>query len=154
MVAGRRSEFAKFEEFSDQAARARIPDPAASQSFADAVLDWQAADQAAQQDWLELHRELLVLRQRELIPRLYNMGGNNSACRALAERALSAQWRLGDGSELLLLANLGDESVSGINRQAIPPLYTTHAESLLQSGAASLPPWSVSWYLCQPGTIT
>ena len=155
VVAGRRNEFARFAEFSDPDARARIPDPTARQSFASAVLDWPAAERPAGEHWLELHRKLLTLRQRELVPRLYDMDGNNGACSVLAERVLSAQWRLGDGCELFLLANLGDESVTGIQRPAIPVWYATHAESLLQPGAAvCLPPWSVIWYLQQPGSIT
>src|SRR5690606_18049024 len=37
---GRRQEFARFPQFRDEAVRARIPDPNAPETFAQAVLDW------------------------------------------------------------------------------------------------------------------
>ncbi|MGD8875115.1 MAG: malto-oligosyltrehalose trehalohydrolase, partial [Gammaproteobacteria bacterium] len=44
VVAGRRQEFAQFPQFSDPAARRRIPDPLDSATFRQSVLDWTACE--------------------------------------------------------------------------------------------------------------
>ena len=129
VVAGRRDEFSRFPAFRDPAARARIPDPMDWQTFASARLDWQAQDAPAHRDWLALHRELLALRQRELVARLPGVPSGAARCTRIDSNALSAVWVLGDGSELMLLANLGDEPLAGRSRppsltccmQAMPP---------------------------------
>jgi malto-oligosyltrehalose trehalohydrolase len=106
---GRRREFAKFPEFRDPAARARIPDPCAAETFKSAVLDWSALEGAPHDGWLQWYQALLELRAREIAPRLRGMNGNAGSWRALGPRALSVSWRLGDGAHLLLLANFGKE---------------------------------------------
>ena len=108
---GRRHEFAKFPEFRDPAARARIPDPCAAATFASAVLDWRALARPPHNEWLAWYRQLLALRRREIAPRLRGIGGDAGRWRRLGERALEVVWRLGDGSSLLLLANFGDRPV-------------------------------------------
>jgi maltooligosyltrehalose trehalohydrolase len=145
VVQGRRDEFARFDEFSDAQARARIPDPMAADTFARAVLDWEVVGQAQHQHWLALYRELLALRQREIVPRLKGLPAIGKGCNRLAVRALSAHWRLGDGSVLTLLANLGEASLHKI---ATPPgvaLYSTHPGNNPETDG--LPLWSASWFL-------
>ena len=147
VVAGRRSEFAHFPQFRDASARQRIPDPMDRHTFAAALLDWQSQSKPQHRDWLELHRELLALRRRELVPRLAGARALDSACNEIGPTALSAGWVLGDGSELLVLANLGDEPVTGV---APPPgslLYTTHPGRSGQTCHDHLPAWSVFWSL-------
>ncbi|HET7594255.1 MAG TPA: malto-oligosyltrehalose trehalohydrolase [Stellaceae bacterium] len=109
---GRRREFAKFPEFRDEAARARIPDPCDAATFASAVLDWRAAEGPPYSEWLGWYRGLLALRAREIAPRLRGMRGNAGAWRALGPRALRVDWRLGDGSGLTLFANFGPDAVA------------------------------------------
>lgn len=109
---GRRREFAKFPEFRDPAARARIPDPCAAATFASAVLDWRALTRPPHGEWLAWYRQLLALRRREIVPRLHGIGGDAGRWRRLGERALEVAWRLGDGSSLLLLANFAERPVA------------------------------------------
>src|SRR4029453_17479414 len=66
--AGRRREFAKFPAFSDPAARERIPDPNAPGTFAQAVLDWSAADRAPHRERLARYEALLALRRGGGVP--------------------------------------------------------------------------------------
>lgn len=146
VVAGRRQEFARFPEFSDPAARERIPDPADPKTFTNAILDWEPRDDPGHGHWLELHRALLAIRRRELIPRLYNTGGKEKSCTQLGKSALTARWLLNDGSELVLMANLGKEPLTGIDLPAFQVLYATHAEAI-SHGSGYLPPWSAVWYL-------
>lgn len=143
---GRRREFARFERFADPAAQARIPDPNDAATFAACVLDWDAVDRAPHARMLALHRQLLALRRDEIAPRLRNMQGNAGEFSLSQPHMLSAHWRMGDGSRLTLLANLGNAPA-----QAAPPpgdmLYLSDHLAEADLAAGTLPPWSVAWTL-------
>jgi malto-oligosyltrehalose trehalohydrolase len=109
---GRRREFAKFPEFQDEAARQRIPDPTAEETFRRSVLDRSQLATGAHPLWLARYRDLLGLRRREIVPRLAGIGGNAGRYRALAAKALEVRWQLGDGTTLRLFANFGDAAVA------------------------------------------
>lgn len=143
---GRREEFASFPEFSDPATRERIPDPSDEETFRMAVLDWKEPDERDHRRWLELYRELLALRRREISPRLKNVPGGEALYRMVGERGLRAQWTLGDGSLLTLLANLGPERMGGFDNPPGELLYATEGVE----EARELPGWSVAWYLRKP----
>ncbi len=147
VVEGRRREFARFAQFRDPAQRERIPNPMAVQSFTQAVLDWESKDRAPHAQWLDLHRRLLAVRRRELVPRLSGLKGSQSDYQALGERALRAQWRLGDGTQLGVLANLGTEVLRNVDMPPERRLYATHADLLSGDNTRGLPAWSVLWYL-------
>ncbi len=147
VIAGRRQEFARFPQFSTPAERERIPNPMDIQTFEQAVLDWRVCNQPEHLSWLDLYRELLVLRHREIIPRLYNISNQPKAFSQLSQRALSANWVLGDRSELCLLANLGDEPLTGFSSPQDGVLYATHANEYGQLKTDFLPPWFVVWSL-------
>ncbi|MDP3032766.1 MAG: malto-oligosyltrehalose trehalohydrolase [Rhodocyclaceae bacterium] len=146
VTAGRRREFAGFTRFASAAARERIPDPNAVATFAACVLDWKAIEKAPHQAILALHRELLALRRQWIVPRLAGMDNGQPRLEMLAERALAAHWRLGDGSQLSLSANLGAEPVAAKPASGILLFATANLDkAALTSG--HLPPWSVAWLL-------
>lgn len=145
---GRRREFAAFPEFTDPAARARIPDPMAEDTFRAAVLDPADRDTTAGQQWLALHRELLCLRRERIVPLLTQPV--QAGWQRLDERALRVVWQWNDGAALVLVANLGPESAAGGARPDGNCLYTTHAELVRE--CAALPAWALAWYL-KPGGI-
>ncbi|MET0366373.1 MAG: DUF3459 domain-containing protein, partial [Sphingobium sp.] len=103
---GRRREFAKFDGFRDEAARARIPDPNAGDTFA-ASRPQPGPDAEA---WEARYRHLIGLRTRMIVPHL--RGTTSLGAEVLGEKAVSASWQLGNGSVLTLAINLGDERVS------------------------------------------
>jgi maltooligosyltrehalose trehalohydrolase len=105
---GRRNEFAGFAAFADVQERSRIPDPNARQTFLDSRPDF--AQSTHDNEWLKLYRALLTLRRRELFARL--PGSRSLGTQVLAEKALTARWLLGDGSELRIDLNLGQQAVS------------------------------------------
>jgi maltooligosyltrehalose trehalohydrolase len=105
---GRRREFAHLPEFQDEAARERIPDPTASSTFAVSRLDWAESRQEPHSRWLARYRRLLELRKREIVPRLAGMPPFAGSYQVLGPRAVSVEWRLGDGSRLRLLANFAE----------------------------------------------
>jgi 1,4-alpha-glucan branching enzyme/maltooligosyltrehalose trehalohydrolase len=151
VVTGRRQEFTRFAQFRDPSARARIPNPMHPDTFAQAILAWEISDLPKHQLWLELYRELIALRQRELIPRLAKITGKRHSYILLNEQALSVRWILGDQSKLLLLANLGETVLSDIPFPKGQTLYTTHTDFLSQLTNGHLPPWSVIWTLQTAG---
>jgi maltooligosyltrehalose trehalohydrolase len=146
---GRRSEFADFSAFADPHKRALIPDPNAVQTFHASRPDLAQADTATQQ----LYRRLLEIRQREIIPRL--PGAEALGAEVLAEGALSACWRLGDGSLLQIDLNLSAQPVVHSSQGLAPEdqtrllfEYPQEAFSLLQQG--TLAPYSALVSLTAP----
>ncbi len=61
---GRRKEFARFRAFSDEASRARIPDPQEEATFLSSKLHWQEQTHGAHARTLQWYRQLLGLRRR------------------------------------------------------------------------------------------
>ncbi len=96
---GRRAEFAKFDAFSDDRLRARIPDPQAEETFRASRLDWAEADREPHAGMLRLHRALLSLRQAEAALRA---PANGEAAAALDDDTLAVH-RTSDEDQLLLL---------------------------------------------------
>ncbi|SEM90090.1 maltooligosyl trehalose hydrolase [Sphingomonas gellani] len=99
---GRRREFAKFVAFADEAAREAIPDPNAPATF-EASRPEPGPDAAA---WRALYAELLALRRDRIVPHL--PGATAIGAEARGEAAVTARWRLGDGSTLSVAIDLGD----------------------------------------------
>lgn len=139
---GRRHEFRRFARFADPVAQAAIPDPNAPATFAAARLDWGAA----REDWLATYRGLLKLRREAIVPRLRGMGGNAGTFRKLGPGCLQAEWRLGDGAMLRLLANLSASPFI-----AAPPPGETLFALATMAGQGALGPWAVLWTLEAPG---
>ena len=121
---GRREEFARFAAFKDPKVRERIPDPLAESTFQSSVLDWSRADHV----WLMHYKQLLTLRQREIVP--LNCGPGRY--RMLGERAFEVTW-----DRLTLIANCADSAVSIKDAPQSEPLW---------SNAAVGQPWSVNWF--------
>jgi maltooligosyltrehalose trehalohydrolase len=142
---GRRREFARFPEFSDSAARARIPDPNDAETFAAARLDWSGSGTETDRAWRRFHQELLMLRAREIVPRLRNLRGGKAGFDLIGARALRAHWWLGDGALLTLVANFGDTPVSGGPAPAGDLLYAVPEFTGAFDGHC--PAWSVVWFL-------
>jgi maltooligosyltrehalose trehalohydrolase len=135
---GRRNEFAKFAEFQDPSSRERIPDPTAEETFVSAKLDWERADEGVHADWFRLYRELLEIRHREIVPRL--RGAQSGRYDLLGEGAVSIRWRMGDGTQLSLLANLA--------AKPLPASIALVGRWLWSSGileGTTLAPWGVLW---------
>jgi maltooligosyltrehalose trehalohydrolase len=110
---GRRREFAGFAEFADPEQRERIPDPNACATFASSIPRPGAPGR------FEFYHRLIALRMKELVPRL--PGTTSLGAQAIGPKAVLARWRLGDGSVLTIVTNLGEDAAP----------YETPAGSLL-----------------------
>jgi maltooligosyltrehalose trehalohydrolase len=135
---GRRNEFAKFAEFHDPASRERIPDPTAVETFLSAKLDWTCATRGGHAEWVSLYRELLLVRRREIMPRL--KGAQCGRYEVLGAGAVSVHWRMGDGAWLSLTANLSPKSLISRMEPTGRLLWGAAIEN-----DTTLAPWSVRW---------
>jgi malto-oligosyltrehalose trehalohydrolase len=129
---GRRREFAQaYAQYGDE-----IPDPLSAATFRSAALDWNECDEPQSRKRLAFVRELLTIRNREIVPRL---AGVRFGSARRDGPIVTAQWRLGDGSRLALMANLSGDV-------APAPRLAAEARSLWGDAATGeLPPWSVLW---------
>ncbi|WP_130905629.1 MULTISPECIES: malto-oligosyltrehalose trehalohydrolase [unclassified Pseudomonas] len=103
---GRRNEFAAFSAFADPHRREQIPDPNDPQTFK-ASRPNLAHNQTSPMH--ALYRQLLQIRHQQIIPRL--PGTQALDADVLGVGAVSASWRLGDGSLLHIDLNLSDTPV-------------------------------------------
>ncbi len=144
---GRRREFARFAEFSKPEAQERIPDPNDAATFERAKLDWNSLQQAPHDAWLGLYQQVLGIRQREIVPRLAGMTGEQARFQLLGKQGLQVSWILGDGAVLTLLGNFSDTPIEGLEPPACDMLYASHAELENALAEHRLSPWSVVWFL-------
>jgi maltooligosyltrehalose trehalohydrolase len=147
VAAGRRNEFARFTRFQDPASRAGIPDPNAAATFEVSRLDWHDLAQPRHRDWLSFYRRLLNLRCQYVVPRLSQACGITGRYDLHADRGLAAHWHFPDGTKLILQANLGADSLTGLTPPTSQIIYASDHldEKALKQGA--LPAWSVAWFL-------
>jgi malto-oligosyltrehalose trehalohydrolase len=144
---GRQRECPDFAAHATPEARAAIPDPNAETTFTRSRLDWACLEVPPHADLLALHRRLLDLRRRQIVPRLAGAAGPGPAFARVGERGLACSWRLGDGSQYALLANLGPERCRGFARPPGIPLFAAPDQPF--DGA--LPPWAAIWFLAAAG---
>ena len=132
---GRRSEFGRFERFADPKVRDRIPDPNDPATFARSRLDWSKCAQPAHARWLALHRELLQIRHRRLVPLLPRIG--SGTFEMTAGGTLRVRWPVDGGGALDLLAHLAERPAPAVAPAPGETIYASHP------GGDVLPPWSV-----------
>lgn len=134
---GRRNEFADFAAFHDPERREHIPDPNALSTLQ------QSMPTLADQDHVAFYRELLSLRHRHIVPHL--PGSVALGAQVLGDAAVSARWRLGNGSVLQIDLNLSATALE----HSTPPhpiIFATPA-----GDGTRLPPYSARVTLSPAG---
>jgi maltooligosyltrehalose trehalohydrolase len=130
---GRRSEYAwAYAEYGDE-----IPDALAPSTFQSAVLDWNERAAPAAQRRQATVQQILAIRRREIVPRL--AGAAFGEAKAARNGQLMANWRMGDGATLRLLANLSDRVIANTSGEFKGTLIWGSELGL------GVPPWSVHW---------
>jgi maltooligosyltrehalose trehalohydrolase len=142
---GRRREFAGFPEFSQPHQQAQIPDPNAESTFVASRLDWGELTNPEHKKLRDLHRRLLSLRRRYIVPRLKELSSQRALFRVLGERVLWVQWDLSDKARLSLLANLGSNRPRIADRPRGVPVYASHQQDRHKAASERLQPWSTVW---------
>jgi maltooligosyltrehalose trehalohydrolase len=130
---GRRVELAwAYAEYGDE-----VPDALAASTRDSAVLDWDSREAPAGRKRLTLVRELLRIRRQQIIHRL--VGATFGKAQVTDDGFLTADWRMGDGATLRLVANLSDKAIS---HAPGGPAGTLIWGSELGD---SVTPWTVLW---------
>jgi maltooligosyltrehalose trehalohydrolase len=128
---GRRQEYEwAYTKYGDE-----VPDPLAIETFESAKLDWASCDTATGRARLALVQKLLAIRKQQIVPRL--RGAVFGEAHAAEIGFLTANWRMGDGAMLRLLANLSSVELSHANQTTGTPIWGGDTDRL--------PPWSVCW---------
>jgi maltooligosyltrehalose trehalohydrolase len=143
---GRRAEFARFAAFASEADLARIPDPNDPATFARSKLDWSEPDATEHAAWHDVHRALLALRHRRIVPLLPRLKGHCGKARVLGDTALEAVWSGDQGQRLTLVANVGSVDAAAPPTPVGERIFATDSTAT----ARKLLPWSVSWYARTP----
>ena len=142
---GRRSEFAKFVQFSSPQARARIPDPNRLTTFATSRLDWASLEQPQHLEWLQFHRELLACRRNEIVPRIAKIRTGTAQFQVVGEKAVSVDWPFIGGGGLHLRANFAAKEIGITQRFEGRLLYSTGNADLERNEILSA--YSAAWLL-------
>ena len=135
---GRRSEYEwAYAKYGDE-----VPDPLDKATFDSAVLDWDARNADPGRTRLKLVRDLLAVRRRDIVPRLADARFGEAY--ATDDGFLMANWRMGDGKTLHLLANLSDRDL------AVSMTETRGTQIWGNELRGSIPPsmikaWAVFW---------
>lgn len=131
---GRRDEFGSNATFAAAASRNLVPDPNAVETFDRCILS------PAKTPRLDLVKRLIAARKAHVIPHIKSIGGHAGRVTAVDGAAFSVGWTFGDGSALILTANLSDEPVTTPSNAGGEPFFTTPPGI---SDTGTLPPWSV-----------
>ncbi|HUG55136.1 MAG TPA: malto-oligosyltrehalose trehalohydrolase [Vicinamibacteria bacterium] len=116
---GRRREFQTFAGFSDPAARERIPDPQAEETFRRSRLVWPEAEREPHASTRRLYQALLRLRREE--PLLRTASWEGFAVRAGGDSALVLARHLPDRGALAAFIQLRGESTVGLRQADVGP---------------------------------
>jgi maltooligosyltrehalose trehalohydrolase len=131
---GRREEYAwAYATYGDD-----VPDPLSETTFHSAILDWEVRNSSGRER-LALVRELLAIRRRRIVPRLAKASFGKA--HATDSGLLTADWRMGDGARLALLANVSEHPITGATDQPQGSLIWGNEPGQL------IKPWSVVWRL-------
>jgi maltooligosyltrehalose trehalohydrolase len=147
VTAGRRNEFARFARFSDSAEREQIPDPSDPETFDASKLNWSDLQQPGHEAWLRFYRKLIALRREHIVAHLATGCAVNADYKVHGDCGLTARWKFSDGSELILMANLGTDSLSGLIPPASQVIYASEQVNGDALKRGTLPAWSVAWFL-------
>jgi len=147
VTSGRRNEFARFAQFSDPAERERIPDPSADKTFEVSRLDWSELNEPIHRDWLRFYQTLLNLRSQHVVPHLSAGCVVTSDYEIHGAHGLTAYWKFPDNVKLILIANLGNDSLSGLIVPGSKIIYESEEMNASAVKQGILPPWSVAWFL-------
>ena len=142
---GRRSEFAKFAQFSSPEAQAPIPDPGSPTTFANSKLNWDSLERSPHREWLQFYRNLLSIRQQEIVPRIRCMASGKANYKTYRGKALSVVWPFLDRGGITLRANFSEEEV----RMQAPgeKVRVLHNEPGAVLPSEIQPPLSAIWML-------
>lgn len=148
---GRLEEFTRFEEFNNPDIQKKIADPTAWRTFEASSLDWNEPHQPPYLAWHAFYKHLLEIRQAEIWPRIRHWDAvlqPQKRYQILEETAFSALWTLPDYTQLILIANLGDEAIPfqpDDHIAALSLIWQSNHQTWISCRSGKIPAWSVVW---------
>jgi maltooligosyltrehalose trehalohydrolase len=136
---GRRKEFASFERFRDPRVRETIPDPLAPETFEASRLQWEEISQEEHAQWLELYRELLSVRRREIAPRTAKPQ-REASYTVFGDTGIAVDWTFADGARLHARMNFSAAPIEGV-----PDAFGKELHRAGDIASGTLGPWSGTW---------
>ena len=88
---------------------------------------------------------MLRIRHSEIVPRLKGVAGNSGVAAVNEAQAIDLRWRLGDGTQLTMIANLGDTPIN-IDCPGGGSVVFAMAGAIQSLDQEKLKPWSVLFY--------
>jgi 1,4-alpha-glucan branching enzyme len=145
VTSGRRSEFAKFAQFSSPQGQAQIPDPNAKETFLRSKLDWNSVQQERHCNWLKFYRDLLKRRSEQVVPRISDIAPGRAEFEVMRQLGLYVRWPFKKSGSLQLFANF-DHKPLALNRKPDGELLyaTTYTQDM---GWKEIPPLTAAWFL-------
>jgi len=122
-----------------------LPDPMAEETYQRSKLDWDEPARSPHAETLLFYRRLIEARRRWLIPRLAGMEGYMGHYEVIGPKGIRVSWTLGDGSVLVLHANLSDTAFAPVALPVEGRIWT-------EGGVAdqTLGPWTCVFTLTEP----
>jgi maltooligosyltrehalose trehalohydrolase len=142
---GRRSEFARFEQFTSPEAQAQIPDPNADETFLHSKLDWDSVEREPHANWLNFYQNVLQCRRQKVLPRIKDIAPGGAKFELLGSLGLEVQWPFAQSGSLQLIANFDEKSLALRRELKGELLYST---SEAHGGEwKDIPPLTAAWFL-------
>ncbi len=138
---GRRREFASFAPRHDPEYLASIPDPNNPDTFERSKPD---SDRSLGSRREALYKELLAIRQAEIVPRLHDLQALDA--HAIGPAAVLARWQMGDHALLTIGANLGTSAVP-VSHLSGRLLFASSTEAGQSAQEGTLAPYSTVAFL-------
>jgi len=142
---GRRSEFAKFQQFSSPEAQNQIPDPNNEAAFLRSKLDWDSARREPHSNWLGFYQNVLKCRRAKVVPLIKDVAPGQAEFEVLAPLGLSVHWPFRKSGSLQLIANFDRGPLGLRNKPEGTLLYVTSED--YDPVRKEIPPLTAAWFL-------
>ncbi|HZQ18449.1 MAG TPA: malto-oligosyltrehalose trehalohydrolase [Terriglobales bacterium] len=142
---GRRTEFARFEQFNSPEAQSQIPDPSNEKTFLASKLDWASISQPSHREWLDFYKRVLTFRREKIIPLIQEIAPGEATFEVLSPSTLTVQWPFSNGGGLQLAANFGTDFVELSREPGGELLCTTNQD--FDPNRKEIPALTAAWFL-------
>jgi maltooligosyltrehalose trehalohydrolase len=126
---------------------AAIPDPVGERSYRSSVIDWARQAKPRHAARLAECRRLLMLRAREILPRLERPARMPGSFGVSPAGVLTVTWELGTGERLRLVALLQATAAALDVERPGRALWMSDEAAIHDGRLATLPPWFVGWFI-------
>lgn len=143
---GRKLEFSKFPQFRNAGIKKTLPDPVSEKTFKDSIIKWDELNNPKNEEFYNYYKSLIAIRQKQIVPLINEI--KKSSYEVLNDYAFVVSWKMLNGNQLSLLANLCDNKIgyeTRIKGELIAESRDNLANNLKEN--KELDAWCACWYL-------